>query len=170
MDQWDTLKFREIFCDAITSRIGIGADLAEGFLEAVKQWGRLEQDMNAGTIRLPAWGASWHHCLPGVDWAYSYIFMSGDPMWHGFFGIGGGGGFGGPPSYTAEELVRIGNNIWNLQHQFNLREGETREEYTFPSRFYEEDLPAGSTTKKRLDKDQVDQAVKRYFSLKGWDF
>ena len=71
--------------------------------------------------------------------------------------------------YTAEELLRIGENIWNLQHQFNLREGETREEYTFPSRFYEEDLPAGSTTKRRLDKDQVDQAVKRYFSLRGWD-
>jgi len=72
--------------------------------------------------------------------------------------------------YTAEELLRIAENIWNLQHQFNLREGETREEYILPSRFHEEDLPVGKTTKKRLDKDQVDQIVKRYFSLRGWDF
>ena len=96
MDQWDTLNFREVFCDAIARRIGIGADLAEGFLEAVQKWGRLEEDMNSGALRLPAWGASWHHCLPGVTWAYSYIFMSGDPMWHGFFTLSGG---------TPEELV-----------------------------------------------------------------
>ncbi|MBN2321026.1 MAG: hypothetical protein JXR49_18250 [Acidobacteria bacterium] len=105
MDQWDTLNFREVFCDALTRKIGIGADLAEGVLEAAKKWGRLEEDMNSGALRLPAWGASWHHSLPGVDWAYSYIFMSGDPMWHGFFGLGGGGGFGGPATYTAEQLV-----------------------------------------------------------------
>ncbi len=107
MDQWDTLKFRETFCDAIARRIGIGADLANGYLEAAEKWGRIEEDMNNGTIRLPAWGASWHHTLPGVDWAYSYIFMSGDPVWHGFFGLSGGGGFGGPATYTAEELVNM---------------------------------------------------------------
>ncbi|MFC1896790.1 aldehyde ferredoxin oxidoreductase family protein, partial [Thermodesulfobacteriota bacterium] len=45
-------------------------------------------------------------------------------------------------NYTAEELIRIAEDIWDLQHQFNLREGETREEYALPSRFYEEDLPA----------------------------
>jgi len=104
MDQWDTLNFREVFCDAISRKVGIGADLAEGILEAAQKWGRLEEDLNSGALRLPAWGASWHHSLPGVDWAYSYIFMSGDPMWHGFFGLSGGG-FGGPSSYTAEELV-----------------------------------------------------------------
>ena len=103
MDQWDKLSFREAFCDAIARKIGIGADLAEGTLEAAKKWGRLEEDLNSGALRFPAYGASWHHSLPGVDWAYSYIFMSGDPMWHGFMGVSGGGGFGGgrrriPPS------------------------------------------------------------------------
>jgi len=105
MDQWDTLNFREVFCDAIARKVGIGADLAEGICEAAKKWGRLDEDMNSGALRLPAWGASWHHSLPGVEWAYSYIFMSGDPMWHGFFTLlTGGGGFGGS-SKTAEQLV-----------------------------------------------------------------
>ena len=109
MDQWDKLSFREVFCDAIARKVGIGADLAEGILEAAKKWGRLEEDMNSGALRLPAYGASWHHSLPDVDWAYSYIFMSGDPMWHGFFsaltgGRGGPGAAGGGPS--AEELVQ----------------------------------------------------------------
>jgi aldehyde:ferredoxin oxidoreductase len=98
MDQWDKLTFREIFCDAIARKIGIGADLAEGTFEAAKKWGRLEEDLNSGALRFPAYGASWHHSLPGVDWAYSYIFMSGDPMWHGFFSLNGG---------TAEQLVEM---------------------------------------------------------------
>jgi aldehyde:ferredoxin oxidoreductase len=71
--------------------------------------------------------------------------------------------------YTAEELIGIARNIWNLQHRFNVREGETIEEYDFPPRFYEEDLSAGSTTKRRLDKERVQKTVKRYFSLQGWD-
>jgi aldehyde:ferredoxin oxidoreductase len=109
MDQWDKLTFREIFCDAITRRIGIGADLAEGILEAAKKWGRLDEDLNSGALRLPAYGASWHHSLPGADWAYGYILMSGDPMWHGFFSLTGGGSgrFGGGPTYTAEQLVEM---------------------------------------------------------------
>jgi aldehyde:ferredoxin oxidoreductase len=112
MKDWDKLTFREIFCDAIARKVGIGADLAEGILEAAKKWGRLEEDMNSGALRLPAYGASWHHSLPGVDWAYSYIFMSGDPMWHGFFNAvsGGGGGFGGGaaaanPEQQVQKLV-----------------------------------------------------------------
>jgi aldehyde:ferredoxin oxidoreductase len=106
MTEWDKLSFREAFCDAIARKVGIGADLAEGTLEAAKKWGRLEEDLNSGALRMPAYGASWHHTLPGIDWAYSYIFMSGDPMWHGFMGLSGGGGFGGGPStYTPEQLI-----------------------------------------------------------------
>jgi len=105
MDQWNTLTFREIFCDAIARKIGIGADLAEGILEAAEKWGRLEEDMESGALRLPAYGASWHHTLPDVDWAYGYILMSGDPMWHGFFSaLSGGRGPGG--AGNAEELVK----------------------------------------------------------------
>jgi aldehyde:ferredoxin oxidoreductase len=112
MKDWDKLTFREVFCDAIARKVGIGADLAEGICEAAKKWGRLEEDMNSGALRLPAYGASWHHSLPGVEWAYSYIFMSGDPMWHGFFNAvsGGGGGFGGGgaaanPEQQVQKLV-----------------------------------------------------------------
>jgi aldehyde:ferredoxin oxidoreductase len=105
MDMWDTLTFREIFCDAIARKVGIGADLAEGAFEAAKKWGRLEEDLNAGLLRFPAYGASWHHTLPGVDWAYAYIFMSGDPMWHGFFSTVGGG-FGGGGS-VEQQVTRL---------------------------------------------------------------
>ena len=71
--------------------------------------------------------------------------------------------------YTAEQLLRSAENIWDLQHRFNVSEGETMEDYRLPSRFHEEELPIGSTTKRRLDKDKIDQIVRRYFSLRGWD-
>jgi hypothetical protein len=37
MDQQGKLYFREVFCDAIAHKTVIGADLAEGFLEASKK-------------------------------------------------------------------------------------------------------------------------------------
>jgi aldehyde:ferredoxin oxidoreductase len=101
MDQWDKLSFRETFCDAVARKVGIGADLAEGWFEAAQKWGRLEEDLNSGVLRAPAYGASWHHSLPGVDWAYSYILMSGDPMWHGFFMTASGG-----PGTNVEQQVQ----------------------------------------------------------------
>ena len=106
MEQWNTLTFREIFCEAIANKIGIGAILGEGILEAAEKWGRLEEDLNSGALRLPAYGASWHHSLPGVEWAYSYILTTGDPMWHGFFTVlSGGRGMGGGNTPSAEDLV-----------------------------------------------------------------
>ena len=107
MEQWDTLTFREIFCEAVAKKIGIGAAIGEGVLEAAEKWGRLEEDMNSGALRLPAYGASWHHSLPGVEWAYSYILGSGDPMWHGFFTVlsGGRGPGGAGNANAAEDLV-----------------------------------------------------------------
>ena len=107
MEQWNTLTFREIFCEAIAKKIGIGEAIGEGMLHAAEKWGRLEEDMNSGAMRLPAYGASWHHSLPGVEWAYSYILGSGDPMWHGFFTVlsGGRGPAGAGNANAAEELV-----------------------------------------------------------------
>jgi aldehyde:ferredoxin oxidoreductase len=105
MEQWNTLVFREIFCEAIAKKIGIGAVLGEGVLKAAERWGRIEEDLNSGALRLPAYGASWHHSLPGVEWAYSYIVGSGDPMFHGFFSALSGGRGGGGNAPDAEEQV-----------------------------------------------------------------
>ncbi len=108
MDQWNELSFREIMCDAISKRLGIGDALAEGTLEAAKKWGRLEEDLNSGALRFPAWGSLYHWTLPGVEWAYGYLFGAGDPTWHGFFfSLGSGQSKAGPPPYTTEQLVEM---------------------------------------------------------------
>ncbi len=72
--------------------------------------------------------------------------------------------------YTPEEQLRIGETVWNLQHEFNVREGETRDEYAYPDFFYEEDLPAGSEIKPHLDREKINEALERYFELSGWKF
>ncbi len=83
MDQWDSLGFRLAFLDAVSNRVGIGADLAEGCLRAAEKWGRLEKDLESGALRFPAWGATGHWTLPSVEWAYNYLLGAGDPSWHG---------------------------------------------------------------------------------------
>jgi aldehyde:ferredoxin oxidoreductase len=113
MDQYDSLSFREAFIDCIARRVGIGDVLAEGILEAAEKWGRLEEDMQSGALRLPAWGAVYHWTLPGVEWSYNYLLGTGDPAWHGFFALGkkmgGGPGALGEPegNYSIERLLEI---------------------------------------------------------------
>jgi aldehyde:ferredoxin oxidoreductase len=113
MEQYDELSFREAFCDAIARRVGIGDALAEGLLDAAKRWGRLEEDQASGALRSPAWGSVYHWTLPGVEWAYSDLFMTGDPSWHGFFALGKTMGNGpaalgeGAAPYGVDKMIEI---------------------------------------------------------------
>jgi aldehyde:ferredoxin oxidoreductase len=84
MDQREELSFRLAFLEAIAHRQGIGDALAEGCCRAAQKWGRLEEDMESGALRLPAWGASSHWTMPFIEWAYAYMLGAGDPTWHGF--------------------------------------------------------------------------------------
>ena len=52
-------------------------------LRAAEKWGRLNQDLESGALRFPAWGATGHWTMPTVEWAYSYLLGAGDPSWHG---------------------------------------------------------------------------------------
>ncbi|MBN2241943.1 MAG: hypothetical protein JW793_04575 [Acidobacteria bacterium] len=107
MDEWNELIFREALCDAIAYRKGIGDTLAEGTLEAAKKWGRLEEDMNSGALRFPAWGSLFHWTLPCIEWAYGCLLGAGDPTWHAFFALGSGSTGGAGHPYTLEQLLEI---------------------------------------------------------------
>jgi aldehyde:ferredoxin oxidoreductase len=104
MDQWGELVFREAFLDAIARREGIGDAIAEGVCEAAKRWGRLEQDMESGALRFPAWGATGHWTMPTVEWAYNYLLGAGDPSWHGFSSAVGAPRDGTPIMTVLERL------------------------------------------------------------------
>lgn len=70
---------------------------------------------------------------------------------------------------TQTDLMEIGERTWNLQRLFNIREGESQEDYEFPNRFYEEDLMGNESKSKRLDRIMVQETLKAYYQARDWD-
>ncbi|MBN2061859.1 MAG: hypothetical protein JW882_15725 [Deltaproteobacteria bacterium] len=106
MEEWGTLQFRKAFLDAISRRVGVGDALAEGCLHAAERWGRLEEDLESGALRFPAWGATGHWTLPTAEWAYNYLLGAGDPSWHGLVGAVGPSQDGTPIEKKLEALSK----------------------------------------------------------------
>jgi aldehyde:ferredoxin oxidoreductase len=71
--------------------------------------------------------------------------------------------------YTAESVYAAAGAVWDLQHAFNVREGETIEDYCYPDRFYSESLPGNKgKIAPPLCRDEVEQNVRDYFAARGW--
>jgi aldehyde:ferredoxin oxidoreductase len=72
--------------------------------------------------------------------------------------------------YDEESILAAASSIWELQREFNRREGETAADYRYPERFYREGLPGrdGSTVPP-LDREQVTANVEEYFRRRGWN-
>jgi len=69
-------------------------------------------------------------------------------------------------SYTLDNVMLIGERIWNLERMFNLKAGFTKEDDTLPKRMLEEPLPDGP------GKGQVcrlGEMLPEYYQLRGWD-
>ncbi|MDD4335668.1 MAG: aldehyde ferredoxin oxidoreductase C-terminal domain-containing protein, partial [Desulfotomaculaceae bacterium] len=72
--------------------------------------------------------------------------------------------------YTEQRVMKAAAEIWRLQHQFNVREGEKKEEYAFPVRFYEESLPVGSGSKPPLPREIITEVLEDYFKAREVEF
>ncbi|MDT3701254.1 MAG: aldehyde ferredoxin oxidoreductase family protein [Thermincola sp.] len=72
--------------------------------------------------------------------------------------------------FTVEDILNAAAKIWDLQQQFNEREGEKNEEFAFPERFYTKDLPFHNGSKPPLSYQENREAVKHYFTARGWEF
>jgi aldehyde:ferredoxin oxidoreductase len=69
----------------------------------------------------------------------------------------------------AEEVYAIAGAVWDLQHAFNVREGETIAEYCYPERFYRESTRGrDGKTVEPLKKEQVEENVRDYFQAREW--
>jgi aldehyde:ferredoxin oxidoreductase len=66
--------------------------------------------------------------------------------------------------YTADEIMRIGERIYNLERAFNLREG-TNWQDQMPPRFLEEPIPDGPMKGQVL---KLDEMLTEYYQLRGW--
>lgn len=68
--------------------------------------------------------------------------------------------------YTFEEVVKIGEKIWNLQRLFNLKAGLTKGDDCLPKRFLEEPAPAGPGKGSVVDMETL---LSQYYMMRGWD-
>jgi aldehyde:ferredoxin oxidoreductase len=72
--------------------------------------------------------------------------------------------------FTADSLLESAAQIWEMQHRFNRREGETKDEYRFPARFYHELLSRpGGEPHPPLSPEKVQKILQAYFQIRNWE-
>ncbi|MFQ5873426.1 MAG: aldehyde ferredoxin oxidoreductase family protein [Dehalococcoidia bacterium] len=67
--------------------------------------------------------------------------------------------------YSAEDLLKIGERIYNLERMWNLKAGITGKEDTLPKRLLKEGIVAGPA-KGRVS--LLDQMLPEYYQARGW--
>lgn len=87
------------------------------------------------------------------------------------FGIGGDevaaclNGIAGT-NYSADELIRCGERIWNLERLWNLKIGYTAEDDTLPERLLKSPIKTGPS-KGRISR--LPEMLPEYYAHRGWD-
>ncbi len=68
--------------------------------------------------------------------------------------------------YTLDELLKIGERVWNLERLWNERAGFTGQDDTLPRRILEEPLPSGPA---KGQVNRLGEMLPEYYRLRGWD-
>ncbi|GAB4480326.1 MAG: aldehyde ferredoxin oxidoreductase family protein [Anaerolineae bacterium] len=69
-------------------------------------------------------------------------------------------------TYSADDLMRVGERVWNLERLYNLREGFTREDDTLPPRLLNEPVVAGPSAGFTV---KLEPMLREYYEFRGWD-
>ena len=69
-------------------------------------------------------------------------------------------------NYTDEEVLQIGERIWNLEKMINIECGITVKDDTLPPRLLNEPISEGPAKGKVTE---LDTMLPEYYSLRGWD-
>ena len=67
---------------------------------------------------------------------------------------------------TADDVMKIGERIWNLERKFNYEAGIMPEEDTLPERFFKEGLSEGPQKGSVV---KLDITLPDYYKLRGWN-
>ncbi len=67
--------------------------------------------------------------------------------------------------YTAEELLEVGERIWNLERLLNRQAGSSGQDDRLPERFFKEPLASGPA---QGQVSRVPEMLPRYYQLRGW--
>jgi aldehyde:ferredoxin oxidoreductase len=69
---------------------------------------------------------------------------------------------------TLEELLNVGERIFNLCRVYNVREGISRRDDILPDRFAESHSE-GASAGHSLKNNELEKMLDEYYSLRGWD-
>lgn len=69
-------------------------------------------------------------------------------------------------NWTAEEVLQIGERIWNLERQFNLNAGMSPLDDTLPKRLLKEPINDGPN---KGMTSKLEELLPEYYQLRGWD-
>jgi aldehyde:ferredoxin oxidoreductase len=68
--------------------------------------------------------------------------------------------------WTAERLLELGERVWNLERDFNLRAGVTAADDTLPKRLLTEPASSGPAEGRVAD---LSSMLSEYYQLRGWN-
>lgn len=68
--------------------------------------------------------------------------------------------------FTADDLMRVGERVWNMERLYNLREGFTRADDTLPPRLLEQEVEGGPSAGFTV---QLEPMLEEYYQFRGWD-
>ena len=71
--------------------------------------------------------------------------------------------------FSPDDLLTVGERIWNVEKAFNLRRGFGRESDTPAKRLQNETITDGPLKGERLDIDKFNDMLDSYYVMRGWD-
>ncbi len=111
-EELGTLEFARRFIHALATRQDIGADLADGWVQAAIRWGR-EDDWHQGRLPFPYWGYGEHAYDPRaeLEWGYATLVTERDINDHAvniiFWDVNIALAYGRTPRIDAATMARL---------------------------------------------------------------
>ena len=65
----------------------------------------------------------------------------------------------------TKHMFKLGERIWNIERAFNIREGFSRKDDTFPERFLKEPLEDGPAKGQIFE---IEPLLDEYYAARGW--
>jgi aldehyde:ferredoxin oxidoreductase len=72
-------------------------------------------------------------------------------------------------TFNAEEVQQVGERVNNVARLFNIREGFTRKDDTFPTRLMTEKIKAGASAGSYISSEDLELMLDEYYTERGWN-